>query len=79
MPDVVDEWVCSLLGTLGAILGIKLYILRVIGYDKPIWDVLALQREQEKAGEHLHSAKFENYIPIRQVVLVRLPWAWFCS
>ena len=69
----------SLLGTLGAMLGVKLYILGVMGYDKPIWDVLALQGEQEEAGEHLHSAKFENYVPIRQLVPVGLPWARFCS
>jgi len=29
---------------------VKLYILGVAGYNKPIWDVLALQGEQEKAG-----------------------------
>jgi len=70
---------CLLLGTLGVMLGVKLYILGVMGYDKPIWDVLALQGEQEEAGERLHSAKFENYVPIRQVVPVGLAWAWFCS
>jgi len=58
----------SLLGTLGGISGGKLYILGVAGYDTPIWDVLALQGEQEEAGERLHGAKFENYIRIRQVV-----------
>ena len=79
MPDVVGGWVRSLLGTLGAMLGVKLYILGVMGYDKPIWDVLVLQGEQEEAGEHLHSAKFENYVPIRQLVPVGLPWARFCS
>ena len=40
---------CSLLGTLGAMLGVKLYILGVMGYDKPIWDVLAPEGEQEGA------------------------------
>jgi len=45
--------------------GQKLYILGVAGYNKPIWDVLVLQREWEEAGEHHHGAKFENYIPIR--------------
>ena len=79
MPDVVGGWVRSLLGTLGVMLGVKLYILGVMGYDKPIWDVLALQGEQEEAGEHLHGAKFENYVPIRQVVPVGLAWARFCS
>ena len=43
----------SLLGTLGGILGGKLYILGVAGYDTPIWDVLALQGERKEAGEHL--------------------------
>jgi len=55
------------------------YILGVAGYDTPIWDVLVLQGEQEEAGEHLHGAKFENYVPIRQVVPVGLAWARFCS
>jgi len=68
-----------LLGTLGGISGGKLYIFGVAGYDTPIWDVLALQGEQEEAGEHFHSAKFENYVPIRQVVPVGLAWAGFCS
>ena len=58
------------MGTSGAMLGIKLYILGVMGYDKPIWDVLALQGEQEEAGEHLHGAKFENYVPIRQLTCI---------
>ena len=57
----------------------KLYILGVARYNTLIWDVLALQGEQKKAGEHLHSAKFENYVPIRQVVPVGLAWAQFCS
>jgi len=69
----------SLLGTLRGISGGKLYILGVAGYDTPIWDVLVLQGEQEEAGECLHGAKFENYVPIRQVVPVGLAWARFCS
>ena len=36
----------------------KLYILGVAGYNKPIWDVLALEGEQEEAAEHLWGAKF---------------------
>jgi len=37
-----------------------------------------LKGEQEEAGEHLCGAKFENYVPIRQVVPVGLTWARFC-
>ena len=48
----------SLLGSLGGILGGKLYILGVAGFIMPIWDVLVLQGEQEEAGERLYSAKF---------------------
>jgi len=55
----------SLLGSFG---GMKLYILGVAGYNKPIWDVLALQGEQEEAGEHLQGAKFVELFPIRQMV-----------
>ena len=51
----------------------------VAGYNKPIWDVLALQGEQEEAGERLHGAKFENYVPIRQAVPVGHAQAQFCS
>jgi len=56
-----------------------LYILGVAGYNKPIWDVLVLQGEQEEAGEHLQGAKFENYVPIRQAVPVGHAQARFCS
>jgi len=56
-----------------------LYILGVAGYNKPIWDVLALQGEQEEAGERHHGAKFENYVPIRQAVPVGHARAWFFS
>ena len=66
----------SLLGALGGILGGKLYILGVAGYNTPIWDVLALQGERGDAGECLYGAKFENYVPIRQAVPVGL--ARFC-
>ena len=38
--------------------GQKLYTLGVAGYNKPIWDVLALQGEREEAGERLYGAKF---------------------
>ena len=63
MPDVVGGWVHSLLGTLGAILDAKLYILGVAGYDKPIWDVLAPEGEQEEAGEHIDSPKLIKFLP----------------
>ena len=43
------------MGALGGISGRKLYIL---GYNKPIWDVLVLEGEREEAGEHLYGAKF---------------------
>jgi hypothetical protein len=48
----------SLLGSLGGNWGGKSYILGVAGYNTLIWDVLALQGEQEKAGERLYGAKF---------------------
>ena len=59
MSEVAVGWVL----TVGHDGGQKLYILEVAGYNKPIWDVL--EGEQEEAGERLHGAKFENYIPIR--------------
>ena len=52
-----------------------MYILGVAAYNKPIWDVLALEGEREEAGERLCGAKFENYVPIRQVVPVGLGFA----
>jgi hypothetical protein len=63
MPDVVGRWVRSLLGTLGAIFGAKLYILGVAGYDTPIWDVLVPEGEQEEAGEHIDSPKLIKFLP----------------
>ena len=65
MPDVAGGWLCSLLRTLGGIFGQEISYLGVAGLVTPIWDVLALQGEREEAGERLHGAKFENYIPIR--------------
>ena len=76
MPQVVGGWWCSLLCTLG---GGKLYILGVAGFITPIWDVLAPKGERDEAAEHLYSAKFENYVPIRQAVPVGLARARFCS
>jgi hypothetical protein len=77
MPDVAGGWLCSLLGTLVGILGGKLYILGVAGYYKPIWDVLALEREREEAGERLYGAKLINIFPIRQPVPGGFAWARF--
>ena len=37
----------------GVFLGGKFYILGVAGYNKPIWDVLALEGEREEARERL--------------------------
>ena len=68
----------SLLASLGGISGGKFYILGVAGYNTPIWDVLALQGKREEAGKRLYSAKFENYVPIRQAVPVGLAQAQFC-
>ena len=41
----------------------KLYILGVAGYNKRIWDVLALEGEREEAGEHIHGPKLINFFP----------------
>ena len=77
MPDVAGGWLCLLLGTSGGILGGKLYILGVAGYDTPIWDVLALQGERDEAGQRLWGAKLINLFPIRQPVPVGRAQAWF--
>ena len=68
--------VCSPLGSLGSR---KLYILGVVGYVTPIWDVLALEGEQEEAAEHIDSPKLINFFPIRQLVPVGLAQARICS
>jgi len=60
MPRVPDgrAGVCSRAGVLnrrvgalavGCVGGRKLYILGVAGYNKPIWDVLALEGKREEA------------------------------
>ena len=79
MPDVAGGWVHLLFGTLGGIWGGKLYILGVAGYNKHIWDVLALEGEREEAGEHIDSPKLINFFPIRQLLPVGLALACFCS
>ena len=63
MPDVVGGWVRSLFGTLGGIWGRKLYILGVAGYNKPIWDVLAPEGEQEEAAEHIYGGQVNQFLP----------------
>ena len=55
MPETVVGWCAHCWGLIG---GEKFCILGVAGYNRPIWDVLALQGEQEEAGERLHGAKF---------------------
>jgi hypothetical protein len=65
----------SLLGTMG---GDNCIFGGVAGYNKPIWDVLALQGEREEAGECLYGAKLINFFPIRQAVPDGLAWARFC-
>jgi hypothetical protein len=53
MPDVAGGWLRSLLRTLGGILGREILYLGVAGLDTPIWDVLALEGEQEEALNRL--------------------------
>ena len=53
MPDVAGGWVG----------GRKLYILGIVGYVTPIWDVLAPEGEQEEAGEHIYGPKLINFFP----------------
>ena len=50
----------SPVGSLG---GGKLYILGVVGYVTPIWDVLALKGEREEAAEHIDSPKLIKFLP----------------
>ena len=57
MSEVAVRWVHSLSGMMG---GQKLYILGVAGYNKPIWDVLALQGEREEAGERKESGIWKH-------------------
>jgi hypothetical protein len=67
MPDVAGGWVRSLLGALGGISGGKFYIWGIVGYNKPIWDVLALEGEQEEALNRLCMGSIS---PVIRVVLV---------
>ena len=66
----------SPLGLLG---GGKLYILGVVGFITPIWDVLVPKEEWEEAGEHIYGPKLINFFPIRQSVPVGLAQAQICS
>jgi len=53
--------------------------LGVAGYNKSIWDVLALEGEREEAAEPLQGAKLIKFFPIRQAVPDGLARARFCS
>ena len=66
----------SLLGGFG---GGKLNILGVVGYNTPIWDVLALQGERDEASQRLWGDILLGSFPIRQAVPGGLAWARFCS
>ena len=66
----------SLLGGFG---GGKLNILGVVGYNKPIWDVLALQGERDEASQCLWGDRLLLFFPIRQAVPVGPAQARFCS
>jgi len=75
MPETVVGWCTHCWGLIG---GKKFCILGVAGYHRPIWDVLALQREWEEAGEHLHGAKFVELSQLGkqcQVGFLRLSFA----
>jgi len=69
MPDVAGGWVG----------GRKLYILGIVGYVTPIWDVLAPEGEREEAAEHVYGPILINFFPIRQAVPGGLAQAHFCS
>jgi len=56
-----------------------LYILGVVGYVTPIWDVLAPKGEWEEAAEHIYGPILINFFPIRQAVPGGLAQAQFCS
>jgi hypothetical protein len=75
MPDVAGGWLRSLLRTLGGILGREILYLGVAGLDTPIWDVLALQGEEERALNRLRTCSRCPSFPIRQVVPVGPPRA----
>jgi hypothetical protein len=49
MPDVAGGWLRLLLGALGGDFGRDILYLGVAGIVTPIWDVLALEGEQEEA------------------------------
>jgi hypothetical protein len=78
MPDVAGGWLRSLLRMLGGILGREILYLGVAGLDTPIWDVLALQGEEEEALNRLRMGSISPGFPIRQAVPLGLARAWFC-
>ena len=77
MPDVAGGWLRSLLRTLGGILGWEILYLGVAGLDTPIWDVLALQGEEEEALNRLRTGSISPGFPIRQAVPLGLARARF--
>jgi len=70
MPDVAGGWLCSLLLTLGGILGREISYLA--GLITPIWDVLVPQGEQEQVLNRLTMRPRSPAFQIRQVVPVGL-------
>jgi hypothetical protein len=78
MPDVAGGWLRSPLRTLGGILGREILYLGVAGLDTPIWDVLALQGEEEEALNCLRTGSISPGFPIRQAVPLGLARARFC-
>jgi hypothetical protein len=78
MSDVAGGWVRLLLGALGGISGRKFYIWGIVGYNKPIWDVLALEGVQEEALNRLRTGSISPGFPIRQAVPLGLARAQNC-
>jgi hypothetical protein len=78
MSDVAGGCVCSLLGVLGGISGRKFYIWGIVGCNKPIWDVLVLEGEQEEALNRLGMGSISLGFSIRQAVPLGLAWAQNC-
>jgi hypothetical protein len=62
----------------GGISGGKFYIWGIVGYNKPIWDVLALEGVQEEALNRLRTGSISPGFPIRQAVPLGLAQAQNC-